>query len=81
VSDNVTPISVVPIDADKLDWCLSAANTLRDIADQMEAGEISEMVVVYNSLTERGFVSFGHFEDRWRMLGALEYAKQSVSDN
>ena len=81
MSDNVTPISVVPIDPAKLEWHLSAANTLRDIADQMEAGEISEIVLVFNSLEERSFASFGHFEDRWRLLGALEYAKQSVAGN
>ena len=78
MSDNVTPISVVPIDADKLNACLEAADALRDIADQMEAGEISEIVIVYNDIAKRCFASFGQFEDRWRLLGALEYAKQSV---
>jgi hypothetical protein len=80
VSDNVTPISVVPIDAEQTAMWNAGADFLRELADQMEAGEISEMVVVYNSLTERSFASFGHFEDRWRLLGALEDAKQSVAD-
>lgn len=72
---------LVPIDPAKLDLWTSAADTLRDLADKMEAGEISELVVVYNDISERCFASFGHFDDRWRLLGALEYAKQSVAAN
>lgn len=47
----------------------------------MEAGEITELVAVYNDLEGSCFASVGHFDDRWRLLGALEYAKQSVANN
>jgi len=81
VSDKPTVAHLVPIDPAKLDQWREGADLLRDIADRMEAGEIGELVVVYNHIAERCFASFGHFDDRWRLLGALEYAKQSVAAN
>lgn len=62
------------------DWA-EAARWLRELADRFEAGEIAEAVCVVNDRADNSFVSFGHFEDRWRLLGALEYAKASVNKN
>lgn len=59
------------------DWA-EAARWLRELADRFEAGEIADMVCVVNDREDNAFVSFGHFEDRWRLLGALEYAKAPV---
>lgn len=56
----------------------SAAKYLRELADRFEQGEISEAVVVFNDRENSCFESFGHFEDRWRLLGALEYAKAGM---
>jgi hypothetical protein len=56
----------------------SAAAYLRELADRFEKGEISEAVVVFNDRENNCFESFGHFEDRWRLFGALEYAKAGM---
>lgn len=59
------------------EWA-SAAAYLRELAERFERGEISEAVLVFNDRENTCFESWGHFEDRWRLLGALEYAKQTA---
>ncbi|RDC59770.1 hypothetical protein HME9302_00965 [Alteripontixanthobacter maritimus] len=54
------------------------AKYLRDMADDVEAGEITEFVVAANHRDDQCFSSFANFDDRWRILGALEYVKQSL---
>lgn len=71
---------VAPFSGAREDWASGAA-FLRELADRFERGDILEMVVVYNDRVEKVFESFGHFDDRWRLLGALEYAKNSVHAN
>lgn len=58
---------------------LSAAGYLRNLADRCEEGSVTELLVVSN-VNEDGmaFEKYGAWEDRWRMLGALEYAKSAV---
>ena len=51
---------------------------MRDLADRMERGEISECAIVINDRAENAYATFGHFDDRWRLMGALEYAKSRV---
>lgn len=58
-----------------------AAEYLRELADRWENNEILEMVVVTNDKEGQCFENYGNFEDRWRMLGALEYAKAGVFNN
>lgn len=58
-----------------------AAAYLRGLADRFEKGEITEAVVVFNDKVNTCFESWGHFDDRWRLLGALEYAKGGVYNN
>ncbi len=57
-----------------------AAEYLRELADRCEAGSVTELVVVSNNMDDDGaaFEKYGAWEDRWRILGALEYAKASV---
>ena len=57
------------------------ADYLRDLADKFENGEVTEMVCAAHLRTEDCYSSFGHFDDRWRLLGALEYAKSTVHEN
>lgn len=51
------------------------ADEIREFADQIERGEIIEWVFVANDRESQCFVNSSKFEDRWRMLGALEYAR------
>lgn len=60
------------------EWADNAAY-LRELADRMERGEISECVVVLNDKRAGGYERWATFDDRWRMLGALEYAKTAVN--
>lgn len=58
-----------------------SADIFRETADRIESGAITEFVVVANDTEEGVFVSKGVFKDRWRILGALEYAKQTIHEN
>lgn len=55
-------------------WSESAAS-LRALADRMENGEIVNVVVIADDRDRKVYMSFSHFDDRWRMLGSIEYAK------
>ena len=59
----------------------SDAMKLREYADEVEAGDISEFVFVANRKSDGCFMAHGSFDDRWRILGALEYAKTTVHEN
>ena len=54
------------------------ADAIRSIADRYERGELIEIAIVCNDRAGGHFESFGVFTDRWRMLGAIEYAKHHV---
>jgi hypothetical protein len=72
-------MTIVPIKSGPRADHLEAAEYLRDLADRFEAGDISEAVIVLNDREGGHFESWGHFDDRWRLLGALEYAKQGLA--
>lgn len=55
-----------------------AAEQLRELAAEVERGDVADFVVVWDNRVENFYASYGHFDDRWRILGALEYAKASV---
>jgi len=57
-----------------------AAEQIREIADMVEQGIIRDIVIVYDNRVEKHFARWGEFSDRWRILGALEYAKSRVDD-
>lgn len=57
------------------------AATLREIADKVEAGDVREILVVANDQGENVFIGAGRFDDRWRILGALEYARGQVHES
>ena len=56
----------------------SEADVIRAIADRYEAGDLTEVAIVMNDRKNNCFESFGVFLDRWRLLGAIEYAKQNA---
>lgn len=57
------------------------ADTLREIAEQIESGEVRDLVVVWDHRGENKYKSNGFFDSRWRMLGAIEYAKKYVMED
>jgi hypothetical protein len=56
-----------------------AAAYLRDLADRYERGDITECIVVLNDRTSSCYETWGDFVDRWRLMGAIEYAKAKAS--
>jgi hypothetical protein len=68
-------VKVVPLDR-KGD--AEFAEVLRGYADDVEAGRLTEYVFVANHV-DGYLMRASTFEDRWRMLGALEYAKDAVN--
>jgi len=54
------------------------ASRLRDLADKVEAGDVRDVVVVADDQGERAYWCTVMFNDRWKILGALEFAKSKV---
>lgn len=54
------------------------ANHLRELADLMDEGKVSEIVIVANVRADGEFMRVAKFDDAWKALGALEYAKMTV---
>jgi hypothetical protein len=66
------------IKTEKAVWAEEAAEFLRKLADKMDAGDVSEIAVIWNDKGENSFGGYGMHNDKWRMLGALEHAKIMV---
>lgn len=54
------------------------ANWLREIADRVASGDVTEIAIVGNDRDHCMFFRHASFTDRWRLLGALEHAKQTA---
>ena len=54
------------------------ADEIREMADAIERGDIIEWVMVANDRENQVYVNHCEFQDRWRMLGALEYARSEL---
>ena len=61
------------VDKDRSAQDAENAATLREYADRVERGEISNLVLVCDDRENYHFERFGMFRDRFHMLGALEY--------
>ena len=61
--------------------CQETVDILSECLEMAKRGEFTDVVVVGNINTsdELGFYRAAKFEDRWRLLGALEYAKAGVN--
>ena len=56
------------------------AARIREFADRIESGEIRDAVVVFHDKGNHSFCSTALYQDRWRLLGALEYAKGLIHE-
>lgn len=54
------------------------AQSLRELADGLEAGTIRDVVAVANLCEEGCYLRHSSFDDAWRLLGAIEYARNTV---
>jgi len=54
------------------------AERLRELAEKVESGDVRDIVIVADDQGERVFWGMANFDDRWRLLGAIEYAKSKV---
>ena len=54
------------------------AERLREHADMVESGAIGDYVIVADCVRDRVFMATASFKDRWRILGAIEYAKAHI---
>lgn len=52
---------------------------LESALERAKAGDLVEVVIVGNLPAEGGFLTLYSIADRWRLLGALEYAKHRVN--
>lgn len=55
------------------------AQYLREYADRVESGDITEFVFVGRSTEGGNLIRCSSFEDRWRLLGALEYGRAKIA--
>ena len=56
-----------------------AAQSLREMADKVERGDIRDWFFAADDLSEGAYYSHSNFQDKWRLLGALEFAKSRVA--
>lgn len=52
-----------------------AAAELRRFADLVEAGDMTEIIIIGNNVSENVYETFSIWDDRWRVIGAIENAK------
>lgn len=51
------------------------ADHLRELAQRFEDGNLCNVMFIYNDVEGAHYGTSADFDDRWRMIGALEYAK------
>lgn len=71
--NHITELKPVATEEDR-----DIANHLRELADMMDEGKVSEIVVVANVRSDGEYMRVAKFECAWKALGALEYAKMTV---
>lgn len=52
---------------------------LENVLADVKAGRLTDVVIVGNHIADGGFFRSAVFADRWRLLGALEYAKDGIN--
>lgn len=56
------------------------AQVLRDLADEVERGDVTEWVIAGNHRKDGYYFTSAGFEDRWRMIAAIEYARGKAAE-
>jgi len=69
---------VTAVDPARVERNTNMAESLRKLADRALKNELPDLCVIFSDRESRGFVSFGDFEDRWRLVAAIENAKHDV---
>ncbi len=72
-------MTIAPIPDHFAEWRKEMADALREYAQQVEDGSVTDFVLVGREKAE-GYFQFAAFEDRWRLLAACEYAKQAIHE-
>lgn len=59
---------------------LETIDVLTNLLEKAGRGEIRDIVIVcsVNDLEGNGYLRHAIYKDRWRLLGAIEYAKSAV---
>jgi hypothetical protein len=52
---------------------------LEGVLEDARAGNITDLVIVGNDIASGNFYRAAKFADRWRLLGAIEYAKDGIN--
>lgn len=73
-------MNVIDLKTQRAEDMEETAQRLREIADRCEKGHITEIVIVLHDAEEKVFERYATFDDRWRLFGALEYAKTTIID-
>lgn len=78
--DNQKPRLGVVVSNDASDFTGNkvAAEEIRKIADLVEKGDIRDIVLAYDNRADKHYATYGEWDDRWRLLGAIEYCKRAV---
>lgn len=50
-----------------------AADYFREVADRLERGEITDIVVAFNDAENYCYERYGDWSDRWRIYGAIDH--------
>ena len=69
---------ILPIPDTNAEYRKETADILREYADAVERGAVTDFVLVGNDKESGGYFQFASFNDRWRLLGAIEYAKGAI---
>lgn len=73
-------LTAVPIEQAKAERRRKDAQRLREIADDVESGAVGDFSFVADNLRDRNFMALTTFDNRWTLLGALEWAKSKVHE-
>lgn len=57
-----------------------AARFFREIADKIESGQVGDFFLLADDRDAEEYTTCARFHDRWRMTGAIEWAKTRLAE-